>query len=139
MNVKSVYEIKFTSYGDERGFLTSIEGNRDIPFDIKRIFYMHNITKDRGGHAHIDTDQVIIAISGSFNVRVFDGMNEDIYFLADCTKGVFTPRLTFCELFNFSLDAVCLVIANTHYDFTKSLRNRDDYLKFIGKIYAEHH
>ncbi len=133
MNVKSVYEISLRNNGDNRGFLTSIETQSDIPIDIKRIFYMHHITHDRGGHAHIDTDQVIIPISGSFKVKVFDGKNEDIYILNDCTKGIYTPRLTFCDLYDFSPDAVCLVLANTHYDMKMSLRTKEDFINYINK------
>lgn len=133
MNVKTVYEISFRNNGDERGFLTSIEQHVDIPIEVKRIFYMHHVTKDRGGHAHIDTDQIIIAISGKFKVKVYDGENEDIYEMNDCTKGIYTPRLTFCELYDFSPDAVCLVLANTHYDMGMSLRSLEAYHNYIHK------
>ena len=133
MKIKTVYKIDLQTFGDSRGFLTSIESIKDIPIDVKRIFYMHHIKEDRGGHAHVDTDQVIVPVSGSFKLKVFDGKNEDTYFLNDCTKGIFTPRLTYCDLFDFSLDAVCLVLANTNYDITKSLRNKADYLDFISK------
>jgi dTDP-4-dehydrorhamnose 3,5-epimerase-like enzyme len=132
MNLQSVYIIDLPSVFDPRGVLTSVEALKNIPIEIKRIFYMHHITKDRGGHAHIDTDQVIIPISGSFNVKVFDGNNEDIYLLDDCTKGLYTPRLTFVDLYDFSNDAVCMVLANTFYDMSKSLRNIDDYLDYIN-------
>ena len=132
MNVKSVYKISFPSNGDFRGVLTSIEDCKNIPFEIKRIFYMHHVTQDRGGHAHMDTDQVIIPICGSMKVKVFDGLKEDVYLLDNCTEGLFTPRLTFCDLYDFSPDAVCLVLANTHYDMGKSLRNLADFLEFIN-------
>ncbi|OQA87641.1 MAG: TDP-4-oxo-6-deoxy-alpha-D-glucose-3,4-oxoisomerase [Bacteroidetes bacterium ADurb.Bin234] len=133
MKVETVYEISFQTNGDSRGYLTAIEQNIDIPFEIKRIFYMHHVTLDRGGHAHIDTDQVIIPIAGSFKVKVFDGVNEDVYILNDCTKGIYTPRLTFCELFDFTEDAVCLVLANTYYDIKMSLRTKDDYLSYLKR------
>jgi dTDP-4-dehydrorhamnose 3,5-epimerase-like enzyme len=130
MNVKTVYEIDLPSFGDQRGALTSIEQTKDIPIEIKRIFYMHHVTEDRGGHAHIDTDQIIIAIFGSFKLKVFDGLNEDTYVLNDCTKGIFTPRLIYCDLYDFSSNAVCLVLANTHYDIKMSLRSKKEFLKF---------
>ena len=101
MKIKTVYKIDLPSFGDKRGFLTSIEQFKDVSIEVKRIFFMHHITEDRGGHAHIDTDQIIIPISGSFKLKVFDGENEDTYFLNDCTKGIFTPRLTYCDLFDF--------------------------------------
>jgi len=133
MNVKSVYEINFNNNGDDRGFLTSIEQNHDIPIKIKRIFYMHHVTQNRGGHAHIDTDQVIIPISGSFKVKVFDGEKEDLYLLNDRTKGIYTPRLTFCDLYDFSPDAVCLVLANTHYNMKMSLRTKEEFINYIKR------
>lgn len=131
MNLKSVYEINFQNNGDQRGFLTSIEQNSTIPIEIKRIFYMHHVTQDRGGHAHIDTDQVIIPISGSFKVKVFDGVNEDVYLLNDCTKGIYTPRLTFCDLYDFTSDGICLVLANTNYDMKMSLRSKEEFINYI--------
>lgn len=133
MKVKTVYEIDLPSFGDKRGVLTSIEQTNDIPIKIKRIFYMHHLTEDRGGHAHIDTDQIIIAISGSFKLKVFDGINEATYNLNDCTKGIFTPRLTYCDLYDFTPDAVCMVLANTYYDKKMSLRSKMEFLEFLNK------
>jgi hypothetical protein len=132
MYVKSVFEVVLPSVIDGRGVLTAIEQKIDIPIEIKRIFYMHHVKENRGGHAHIDTDQVIIPISGSFKLKVFDGNNEDIYLLDDCTKGVYTPKLTFCELYDFSPDAVCVVLANTHYNIDMSLRSRKDFIDYLA-------
>ena len=134
MSLKDIQKIALPSVIDDRGILTSIEGGSSIPFDIKRIFYMHHIVQNRGGHAHIDTDQVIIAMSGSMKVKVFDGESEEMYILNDCTEGLYTPRLTFCDLYDFSPGAVCLVLANTHYDMSRSLRSKDDYLKFLETL-----
>jgi len=116
---------------DSRGCLTSIEEIQDVPIEIKRIFYMHHVTEDRGGHAHIDTDQVIIPISGSFKVKLFDGKDTECFDMNDCTKALYVSRLTFTDLFDFSEDAVCLVLANTHYDMRKSLRSMDIYMNFM--------
>lgn len=128
MNWKTI-EIK--SIFDPRGCLSSIEGSSDIPFEIKRIFYMHHVTEDRGGHAHIDTDQVIIPISGSFKVKLFNGKESEVFNLNDCTKGLYAPKLSFTYLYDFSSDAVCLVLANTHYDMGKSLRSMDKYMNYL--------
>jgi len=116
---------------DTRGCLSSLEGEMDIPIDIKRIFYMHHVTTNRGGHAHIDTDQIIIAISGKLKIKLSDGINTKEYIMDDCTKGLYVPRLIFTDLYDFSSDAVCLVLANTHYDMKKSLRNMSDYLEYL--------
>jgi len=124
-----LFDIK--TVNDPRGCLSSLEATIDIPFEIKRIFYMHHVVTDRGGHAHIDTDQVIIAISGTIKIELFDGKNTKEYVMDDCTKGLYVPRLTFTDLYDFSKNAVCLVLANTHYDMKKSLRNRHDYMEYM--------
>lgn len=124
-----IFDIK--TVNDPRGCLSSIEETIDIPIEIKRIFYMHHVVTDRGGHAHIDTDQVIIAMSGAFKIRLFDGIITEDYVMDDCSKGLYVPRLTFTDLYDFSPDAVCLVLANTHYDMGKSLRNMHDYMEYL--------
>lgn len=116
---------------DPRGCLTSVEELQDVPIDIKRIFYMHHVTEDRGGHAHIDTDQIVIPISGTFKIKLFDGKESKVFDMVDCTKGLYIPRLTFTDLYDFSPDAVCLVLANTHYDMGKSLRSMDTYMNYL--------
>ncbi len=128
---KSVELINLPTVIDSRGSLTSVEQLKDIPFDIKRIFYMHHIVNDRGGHAHIDTDQIIIPISGSFKVKTFDGVTEQEYLMNNSTVGLYTPRLTYCDLYDFSPEAVCLVLSNTHYDMKKSLRTLSDYVEYL--------
>lgn len=122
------------SVHDQRGVLTSIESGIKIPFKIKRIFYMHHVVKDRGGHAHIDTDQVVIAISGSFHIELYDGFEKITFCMDDPTKGLYIPRMVFIRLFSFSGDAVCLVLASTHYDILKSIRNIEDYDIAIKKL-----
>ncbi len=116
---------------DPRGALTSIEELIDIPIEINRIFYMHHVEENRGGHAHIDTDQVVIPISGSFKIKLFDGKESKVFDMNDCTKGLYIPRLTFTDLYEFSPNAVCLVLANTHYDMGKSLRSMDAYMSYL--------
>ena len=124
--------IEFPSFHDDRGCLTSIEEQTDIPISLKRIFYMHKITTDRGGHAHKDTDQVVIAISGEFKIKLFDGLKWEEYEMNNATKGLYIPRMVFVELESFTQDAVCLVLANTHYDMKMSLRTRQEYLEVIN-------
>lgn len=127
-----IKELNFRTIFDARGALTSIEGEgNDIPIDIKRIFYMHHLVSNRGGHAHIDTDQVLICVFGSFKLKLFDGRNTKEFVMDDCTKGVYIPRLTFTDMYDFSLDAVCLVLANTHYDMGRSLRSMDAYMSYL--------
>lgn len=123
--------IELPSNIDERGVLTSIESRGDTPFVVKRLFYMHHIVSERGGHAHRDTDQVVIAIAGKFKIDFSDGVNSKTYSLNEPTKGLYMPRMVFTRLYDFSPNAVCLVLANTHYDIKRSIRSWEEYLKEI--------
>ena len=129
--VNNVRWIELKSIQDERGYLTVAEANRIIPFDIKRIFLVHNIVQDRGGHAHRDTDQVLIAVSGSLTVRVYDGEEHREFFLNDPTKGLLVPRMIFVDLVNFSSGGACLSLANTYYDISMSIRSLGEFEKAI--------
>ena len=129
--LEDVTWVELPSNVDERGVLTSIESGSDVGFDIKRVFYMHHITADRGGHAHVDTDQVVIAVAGSLKMDVSDGVGTRSYELNDPKYGVYTPRMVFIRLYDFSSSAVCLVLASTHYDIAKSIRSWEDYVKAI--------
>ena len=115
--------IDLASNSDDRGTLTSIESGQCIPFEIKRLFYMHHITEDRGGHSHLDTDQVIIPISGNFKIDIHDGENQQTFVMDDCQKGLYVPRRLFTSLYEFDPTDVCLVISSTHYERNKSQRN----------------
>ena len=130
-SIEELSWVDLASVHDKRGTLTSIESSIDIPFEIKRIFYMHHIVSGRGGHAHRDTDQVIIAISGSFQIELYDGTERVLFTMDNPIKGLFVPRMIFIQLFDFSKDAVCLVLASTHYDIKKSLRNIEAYNEAI--------
>jgi len=127
--INDVCWISIPSNKDNRGVLTSIEGGIDIPFCIKRIFYMHHITLDRGGHAHRDTDQVIIAISGAFIFHISDSTSTKTFQLNDATCGLYVPRMLFIEIVQESPNSVCLVLANTHYDKTQSVRTYQQFLE----------
>ena len=128
-------KVRWVNFGvnrDPRGNLIAIEGEQTIPFSIERIFYMNKVIDERGGHAHMDTDQVIIAIHGSFKVTLSDGNEKQVFEFNDPEKGLFVPKMIFTKLFEFSSDAVCLVLANTHYDIKKSMRTWQDYLNYIA-------
>ena len=123
--------INFKTIGDPRGALTAVEGAQDIPFEIKRIFYMHHVSADRGGHAHIDTDQVLIPIHGSLKVRLFNGKDTEEYVMNDCTKGLYIPRLYFTDMYEFTAETVCLVLSSTHYDMGRSLRSMETFITYL--------
>ncbi len=125
--------LPFFTASDQRGCLTAIEGAGDVPFEVKRVFYLHHVQANRGGHAHIVGDQVIVAMHGSLTVELYDGQQWTSYLLDDCTKGLLVPRLHYNNLVNFSPDAVAMVLTSTHFD-------ADDYLLLdeFEQYLAEH-
>ena len=123
--------IDLPSVRDSRGVLTAVEAERDVPFSIRRVFLIHHATADRGGHAHMDTDQVVTAAAGSLTVEVSDGTENRSFRLNDPTRGVYVPRMVFVRLKSFSKGAVCLVLASTHYDISRSFRTWEDYRRAV--------
>jgi dTDP-4-dehydro-6-deoxy-alpha-D-glucopyranose 2,3-dehydratase len=130
MKIEDVILLKNKCNTDKRGSLTAIEGGYDIPFDIKRAFYIHNVVEDRGGHTHLETDQFAIAVHGKLKILVSDGHESKVFILDSAEHGVYLPRMTWTRLMDFSEDAVCLVLSSTHYDMDKSIRKWNDYLAF---------
>ncbi len=133
MNLDQVKLIQIPSHEDPRGILSSIEQNIDIPFTIRRIFYIHHIKAERGNHALINTDELLIPMSGSFKIKLYDKTSSKEYLLDDCTKGLYIPRLIYLEMFDFSADAVCLVLANTKFNTKNYLRTLEEFYAFLAR------
>ncbi len=132
-SISDVRWVDFPTNRDERGILTSIEETKDIPIDIKRVFFMHQVVAERGGHAHIDTDQVLFAAHGSLMIELSDGTSKMVEKIDDPLRGIYIPRMIFTKMYDFSSDSVCVVLANTHYDKSKSVRTYRDFLRFLEK------
>jgi dTDP-4-dehydrorhamnose 3,5-epimerase-like enzyme len=122
---------------DHRGNLTFVEGQRHVPFDIARIYYLYDVPggSTRGGHAHRTLEQVFIALSGSFDVKLDNGREVKNYTLNRSYVGLYVPKMTWREIENFSTGAVCLVLASDRYDEADYLRNYDDFLEAIGRLH----
>lgn len=118
---------------DGRGTLTFIENSRHIPFDVARVYYLYDVPggAQRGGHAHKEMRQLIVAISGSFDVILRYGQEEQRVHLNRSYHGLYICPMIWRELDNFSTGSVCLVLASTHYDESDYLRNYQDYLKAL--------
>lgn len=118
---------------DHRGNLTFIEGLNHIPFEIKRVYYLYDVPggETRGGHAHKELRQFIIAMSGSFDVILDDGFNKQRFFLNRAYYGLYVPPMIWRELENFSSGSVCLVLASMPYDESDYYRNYSDFLKAV--------
>lgn len=123
--------LNFNEKGDERGKLVIVEGGIDVPFEIKRLFYIYGSDKDvvRGKHANRDSEFVLINVSGSSKVMVTDGKEKQVIQLTKPRQGVYLPKMVWKEMYDFSEDSVLLVLASTHYDGNEYIRDYDDYLK----------
>jgi oxalate decarboxylase/phosphoglucose isomerase-like protein (cupin superfamily) len=120
---------------DARGNLTAIEENQQVPFAIRRVYYVYDIPggESRGGHAHKQQQECIIAATGSFDVILDDGTNKWRHHLNRSYYGIYVPQLIWRELDNFSTGSVCLVLASDHFDEADYLRDYNDFVKFVKK------
>mgnify|MGYP006126605799 FL=1 len=127
--------IELPKIENRSGNLTSIQNSIEIPFDIKRIFYLYDIPggKDRGAHAHIECHQFLIAGSGSFDVLLDDGKSKKLVTLNQPYKGLHIPPGIWASEVNFSSGSICLVLASHRYDEEDYIRNYKDYLKLKNK------
>ncbi len=135
MNIKEQYKIlEFGDLGDERGNLVVVEGGRDIPFDIARVFYIYGSDSEvvRGQHANRNSEFVLINVSGTSKVRVDNGFEEEIIELNRPRMGLYLPTMLWKDMYEFSEDSVLLVLTNTHYDGKEYIRDYDEYLKEVG-------
>lgn len=123
--------LNFNEKGDERGKLVIVEGNQDVPFEIKRLFYIYGSDKDvvRGKHANRESEFVLINVSGTSKVMVTDGKNKQVVELTKPRQGVYLPKMVWKEMYDFSPDSVLLVLASTHYDGNEYIRDYDEFCK----------
>lgn len=133
-NMNKVKMLEFPQHGDKRGHLVVIEGNRDVPFEIKRAFYIYGSDADvvRGQHANRESEFVLINVAGTSKVRVRDGEgNEAIFSLNRPHTGIYLPTMVWKDMYDFSPDSVLLVLASTHYDASEYIR---DYNEFVNAV-----
>ena len=125
--------IDIPTYDDKRGSLASLEFEKEIGFVAHRIVHVFDVKDDRGGHAHRFANQILMAPFGSFHVKVFNGISWNTYILDNPRLALFTPRLTFLKMCNFSRNAVCTVLSDTYYVAEDSIRNLEDYIMEIER------
>lgn len=116
---------------DPRGNLTYVEGSRHIPFEIKRAYYLYDVPggAERGGHAHKELQQLIIAMSGSFDVVIDDGSERRRHHLNRSYYGLYLPHMIWRELDNFSSGSVCMVLASLPFDENDYYRDYQEFRK----------
>ena len=133
-NMNNVKMLEFSQRGDTRGHLVIVEGASDIPFEIKRVFYIYGSSPNviRGQHANRKTEFVLINVAGTSKVKVKDGEgNEAIFCLNRPHTGIYLPTMVWKEMYDFSKDSVLLVLANEHYCAEEYIR---DYETFQQEI-----
>lgn len=118
---------------DDRGSLSFIEAGDDVPFQIRRVYYVTGVPAgaQRGGHAHANNERLIVAVAGSVRITVDNGIIRVTYALDRSDLGLYIPSLTWCELHDFSATAVCLVLSSQHYDASDYI---SDYDEFVSKV-----
>jgi dTDP-4-dehydrorhamnose 3,5-epimerase-like enzyme len=127
--------IKLPKISDRRGNLTVIENNRNIPFAIKRVYYLYDVPsgEERASHAHKTLQQFLIAMSGSFDVVIDDGCEKKKYHLNRSDYGLYISPMVWREVVNFSSASVCMALASDFYDESDYYRNYEDFIKAIGE------
>lgn len=129
-----VKRMRFKQLGDERGHLVVIEGSKDIPFEIARIFYIYGSDNEviRGQHANRDSEFVLINVSGKSKVKIDYGNSEEIIELNEPHMGVYIPKMIWKEMYDFSEDSVLLVLSNFKYNPDEYIRDYNEYLSLIN-------
>lgn len=128
-----VMKYMFQPHGDERGQLIALEEKRDIPFTIKRVYYMYETAEGiiRGNHAHKKLEQILICIHGSCKICLDDGKEKKVVPLEKPYEGLYVKSSMWREMYDFSPDAVLLVLASELYDESDYIRNYEEFLKYI--------
>lgn len=130
-----IIKYRFQRHGDDRGQLVALEEMKDIPFHIKRVYYMYD-TKEgvrRGYHAHRHLEQILIAIHGTCKIHLDNGTETAEVLLDSPYEGLYIANNMWREMYDFSPDAVLMVLASEYYDESDYIRNYEDFLQFVKK------
>ena len=130
--------LEFLPRGDERGYLVAIEENKEIPFQIKRVFYIYGTKYNvkRGQHANLNSEFVLINIAGKSKVKIDDGNESKIFELNRPHTGIYIPRMYWKEMYDFSDDAILLCLASEYYDDGEYIRDYFKFKKIKGDYFA---
>lgn len=136
MSIQDCQIIELPRINDPRGNLTFVEGRSHVPFDIQRVYYLYDVPggAERGGHAHKALHQLIIAMSGSFDIHLDDGAETKTFHMNRSYFGLYVPTMIWREIDNFSSGAVCMVLASERYSESDYYR---DYQEFVMAAAAQ--
>lgn len=129
-----VIKYAFQQHGDDRGMPVALEEYKDIPFEIKRVYYMYDTKKDvhRGFHAHKSLEQILICIHGSCKVLLDNGTEKKIVSLEKPYEGLYIANNMWREMYDFSEDAVLMVLASEYYKEEDYIRDYNEFLRMVG-------
>lgn len=133
--MKYFKKMKFKKIGSKkRGFITALEQKKNIPFEIKRVYYIYNVPSDvtRGHHAHKKLEQILICTSGSVKIKIKDGCNQEIIELNEPSKGLYIGPSIWREIYDYSENCTLMVLASEYYDEEDYIRNYNNYLRYLG-------
>lgn len=131
--------IDFAKISDPRGNLSVIEEYKDIPFKIERTYWIYDVPggESRGGHAFKETEELIVALSGSFDVIIDDGIEKKKFHLNRSYYGIFVPKGMWREMENFSTNSLALILASTKFDANDYIRDYSHFLKIAQNAQNE--
>lgn len=134
MGLEDCKIVELPRINDPRGNLTFIEGGRHVPFEIKRVYYLYDVPggATRAGHGHRALEQVVIAMSGSFDVTLDDGRERRRFHLNRSYYGLHVAPMMWREIDNFSSGSVCMVLASEYYDEADYFRGYEEFLEAVG-------
>lgn len=130
-----VIKYAFQQHGDERGMLVALEEYKDIPFEVKRVYYMYDTKSDvhRGFHAHRHLEQILVCICGSCKVLLDNGKEKKVISLEKPYEGLYISNDMWREMYDFSPDAVLLVLASDYYNEQDYIRDYDEFMRFVNQ------
>ncbi|MDF1877996.1 FdtA/QdtA family cupin domain-containing protein [Sulfurimonas sp. SAG-AH-194-L11] len=131
--ISKIEELKVL--GDDRGRLVALEANRQIPFDVKRVFYIYGTQENtpRGNHSHHKTKQFLVAVNGNCKVTLDDGKNKEVFDLNKPNLGLFQDALIWGTMHDFSSDCILMVLADDYYDANDYITKYDNFLEEVNK------
>jgi len=135
MGLEECRIVELPKIADPRGNLTFIEGGHHIPFEISRVYYLYDVPggSERGGHAHKGLSQLIIAMSGSFDIVLDDGFEKRRFHLNRSYFGLYVCPMIWRELDNFSSGSVCMVLASNRFDPSDYYRDYDEFVSVVSR------
>lgn len=136
---KKAQFMRFKQMGDDRGHLVILEGGKDIPFPIERVFYIYGSDGSviRGRHANRNSEFILINVNGKSRVKVDYGNSTEIFELNEPHTGIYIPKMVWKDMYDFSPDSVLLVLSNCKYDANEYIRDYDEYLLLIEEYFKE--